>query len=105
MKLMTKELEARFKEVGSQQNVKDPIVIASYFNPAGGGRWFATEYDPKTRNIFGYASIFNDHNNEWGYTNLDELEAFKGPMGLGIERDRFWTEKTMTEAKKQKGVV
>jgi len=28
MKLMTKELEARFREVGSQEEVKDPLIIA-----------------------------------------------------------------------------
>ena len=46
MKLMTKELEKRFKEVGSQENVKDPVIIAKYFNPAGAGTWYATEYNP-----------------------------------------------------------
>ncbi len=34
MKLMTKELEKRFATVGSQKNVKDPIVIARFFNLA-----------------------------------------------------------------------
>lgn len=45
MELMTKELEVRFNEIGSQQFTQAPIVIAKYFNPAGSGTWYATEYD------------------------------------------------------------
>jgi hypothetical protein len=89
---MTKELEKRFAEVGWQRNVKDPVIIAKFFNPQGRGTWYATEYNPKTQTFFGYASIFGDWNDEWGYFSLGELEAYKGPLGLGIERDLYWTE-------------
>jgi hypothetical protein len=93
MKLMTKELEERFEVVGSQEDIKDPLVIAKYFNPTGAGTWYATEYNPKERLFFGYVSIFGDWNDEWGYFSLDELEGFKGQFGLGIERDLFFVEK------------
>ena len=93
MKLITKELEARFEMVGSQEDIKDPLVIAKYFNPTGAGTWYATEYNPKERLFFGYVSIFGDWNDEWGYFSLDELEGFKGQFGLGIERDLFFVEK------------
>ena len=92
MKLMTKELEKRFAQVGSKGNVKDPIVIAKFFYPAGSGTWYATEYHPKDKLFFGYVSIFGDHCDEWGYFSLNELESFKGRFGLGIERDLYWTE-------------
>ena len=97
MKLMTKTLEKRFAEIGSQEAVKDPVVIAKFFNPTGAGTWYATEYDPETRTFFGYASIFGDWNDEWGYFSLDELESYKGPFGLGIERDLYWTERPASQ--------
>lgn len=93
MKLMTKELKERFEMVGSQEDIKDPLVVAKYFNPTGAGTWYATEYNPKERLLFGYVSIFGDWNDEWGYFSLDELEGFKGQFGLGIERDLFFVEK------------
>jgi hypothetical protein len=92
MKLMTKELTERFAQVGSQNNAKDPIVVAHFFNPVGSGDWYMTEYDPKDRLFFGYARIFYDWNDEWGYVSLDELESYNGPWKLGIERDFFWRE-------------
>ena len=33
MKLLTKELLKRFEKVGRQEDAKDPIVIAKFFNP------------------------------------------------------------------------
>ena len=97
MKLLTKEIEKRFKEIGSQDGVKDPIVIVKFFNPTGGGTWWAIEYDPKYRIFFGYASIFGDHNDEWGSFSLIELESFTGKFGLGIERDLHCGEKKISE--------
>jgi len=98
MKLLTKELEKRFKQVGSQEEIKDPIVIAKFFNPTGAGTWYATEYFPDEEMFFGDASIFGDHCDEWGYFSLEELESFKASdMGLGIERDKYCGEKKISE--------
>ena len=101
MKLLTKELEQRFAKIGSQENVKDPLIIAKFFNPAGAGTWYATEYNPQERIFFGYASIFGDWNDEWGYFSLDELQSFKGTFGLGIERDLYFEEKHASQVIKQ----
>ena len=101
MQLLTKELEKRFKKVGSQQEVKDPLVIAKFFNPVGTGTWYATEYEPAEKIFFGYVSLFGDHNDEWGYFSLDELESVKLPLGLSIERDLYTGEKKLSEYKIQ----
>lgn len=89
---MTKKLEERFAKVGSQENEKDPIFIAKFFNPSGAGTWYASEYDPKDRIFFGYVSIFGDECDEWGTFSLDELESVKCPLGLHIERDISFSE-------------
>ena len=97
MKLMTKKLLERFAQVGSQAEERDPLIIAKYFNPCGAGTWYATEYDPKTRIFFGYVSIFGDWNDEWGSFALDELQSYKGPLRIGIERDLYFGEKRASE--------
>ncbi len=105
MKLLTEEIEKRFAEVGHQEDVEDPIVVAKFFNPTGAGTWFATEYDPEERIFFGYVSLFNDHNNEFGTFSLDELESYRGQFGLVIERDMHGSEKTLNEWKEQMSIV
>ena len=97
MKLMNSEIEARFKEVGSQEEVKDPLVIVKFFNPTGAGTWLATEYNPEEKIFFGFVQIFGDHCDEWGSFSLAELEDFKGRFGLGIERDLHIGEVKMSE--------
>lgn len=97
MKLLTDELINRFAKVGRQEEIGDPLVIAKFFNPTGAGTWFATEYDPQSKNFFGYVSIFGDWNDEWGYFSLIELESLRGPFGLGIERDIYFKESKISE--------
>jgi len=97
MQLLTKELLKRFAKVGRQEEIHDPIVIAKFFNPNGAGTWYATEYDPETKEFFGYVSIFGDWNDEWGSFALAELESYRGKFGLGIERDLYFGEKRISE--------
>ena len=58
MKLLTDELIKRFEKVGRQEEVKDPVIIAKFFNPTGAGTWFATEYDPQRKDFFGYVKPY-----------------------------------------------
>ena len=47
----------RFESVGSQEDDKDPIVIAKFFNPTGAGTWLATEYDPNSKESFNFGLL------------------------------------------------
>lgn len=99
MKLLTKQILADFKKQGcTDGKPKDKVkVIAKFFNPTGTGNWYAVEYDEKERLFFGFVSLFNDYNDELGYFSLDELEAYRGPLGLGIERDMHFGDHTLQE--------
>ncbi len=96
MKLMTKELKAKFPKIGSTETKKaDEVkIIANYFDPCGSWTWYATEFDGEDL-FFGYVRGFD---NELGYFSLSELEAVKGPLGIGIERDMHFGEHTLAEA-------
>ncbi len=93
MQLLSDELRQEFAKIGSQENEKNPIVVAKFFNPAGAGTWYAVQYEEANRCFFGFVSIHGDHCDEWGYFSLDELESYRGPFGLGIERDLYFTPK------------
>jgi hypothetical protein len=93
MKLLTKELEARFAEVGRQEDVSDPIVVAKFFHPMSHWTWYATEYDPAERTFFGLVYGFE---REWGSFSLTEMEEVN-VHGLGVERDLYWQEKPVSQ--------
>lgn len=101
MKLVTKELENKMPKINETSNQKDPMVLVHYFNPAGAGNWFGIEYDKDTGIMYGYVSIFGDHNDELGDFSIAELEEFKGMFGLGIERDLHWEARPLSEVKAQ----
>ena len=54
MQLITKEFEALFNDytLYSQDNTKDPLVIAKLF--LGGTTWYLTEYDSNSKRAFCY---------------------------------------------------
>lgn len=101
MKLMPKELEKRFTEVGNQSEKENPLVIAKFFSPVGGATWFSTEYDPETKIAYGYVKDLVPSENgiydEWGYFSITELESLILPFGLKIERDIHFDEITFNE--------
>jgi hypothetical protein len=78
MKLLTKEMEARFAELGDQ-DTPDAIVVAKFFDPVGSWTWYATAYYPEDRLFFG---LVRGLETELGYFSLDELD-----QGDTTERD------------------
>lgn len=97
MRLISTALLKRFAELG-EQDLPDPIVVAHFFDPCGYGNWYATAYHPEENVIFGWAGI-TPGMGEWGYTSIDELQSYKGPLRLGIERDLSWMEKRASQVK------
>lgn len=96
MKLLTKELEKQFQETGCQEKVKDPVVVAKYFNPYGSGTWYATEYNPASKLFFGYVTGLG--HDEWGYFSLKEMESIKvPPFNLPLERDMYFEAQTISK--------
>lgn len=97
MKLITKEFVELMKErpLYSQENEKDPLVVAKFFNPCGSGTWLVTEYDPTDKIAFGYVMGLGD--DELGYISLEEMESVRLPFGLTIERDLHFRPQRLSE--------
>ncbi|MFA5748122.1 MAG: DUF2958 domain-containing protein [Candidatus Absconditabacterales bacterium] len=89
MKLMTKELQKRFEQIGSQKESLNPIVVCKCFCPRNSWTWYAIEFNKENSIFFGY--VIGDYQ-EWGCFSLKELESVQGPYGLKIERDLRFSE-------------
>lgn len=66
-------LSDRFKDHQLDSDVEDPIVLAKLFDFAGSGKWWVTEYDPKTNLGFGYVTGLVE--DEWGYFSINEMKG------------------------------
>ena len=93
MKLMTKEIEGKIPALYSteQSDYKDIRVYAKFFHPASSWTWYALEYDPKDKMFYG---LVNGYVKELGYFSLQELQEVSYPMGIRIERDKYWNDST-----------
>lgn len=95
MELLPEEVQAKLPPLYSQEEKgMDAVAQVKYFTPDSNWTWWATEYDPATKTFFGLVEGFE---REPGYFSLEELEITRGPLGLPIERDLYWTPKPLKE--------
>jgi hypothetical protein len=95
MMMLTKANKKSLPALYSQDGKgKDAIAQVKFFTPDSNLTWYASEYDPESRLFFGLVSGFEK---ELGYFSLDEIETVRGPLGLHIERDRYFRPATLRE--------
>jgi len=71
----------------------DPEPVVKLFMPGTGWTWLFTEVDPENPDIaFGLATD-GIEDPEYGYTSISEITSVKNRMGLGVERDEWFTPK------------
>ena len=74
----------------------DHNPVVKFFNPCGAGTWLISEMD-EDEIMFGLCDP-GQGTPELGYQSFDEIESYRGPFCLGIERDMHWeASKTLTE--------
>ena len=72
------------------------LLRVKLFDPCGSWTWYVQDWDGEDI-CFGWVEGFE---NEWGSFSLCELSEIKGPLGIGIEIDVYFTPvpaKTITE--------
>lgn len=110
MKLLTKEIEAKlppFRNDGESAEVAQ----VKFFCPWGSITWYASEAvavledgtevpltDPRaaSREDVKFFGVVAGDYREYGYFLLSQLDI-RGPMGLTIERDLYWSARPLTE--------
>ncbi len=94
MNLINEKNRERLRQIGSQENTIDHIVVVKIFNPCGSGSWFVTELHEDDI-AFGYVKLLE---NEWGYFSIKELEDLRcPPLNLPLEVDKYCGERTISE--------
>jgi hypothetical protein len=96
MELLSEELRTKLPALYGQENATDAMIYAKFFTPWTGWTWFVTEGSQEDDDFifFGYVVGLEA---EWGYFSLHELESVRGPAGLTIERDLYFTPKRKSE--------
>ena len=102
MMLLTKAIRNKLPKLYSQENTPDPTVRVKFFTPWTNWTWYATEgeavLDENGREVdFRFFGKVHGFEKEWGYFMLNELQTARGPLGLNIERDKWFTPGPISE--------
>jgi hypothetical protein len=103
MKLLTKETRKKLPALYSQEGKgADAVCYVKFFTPDSSWTWYATEgesvIDENGMQVdFKFFGLVDGFEKELGYFCLSELEKARGPLGLKIERDLYWSPKTLRE--------
>lgn len=102
MKLLTQELRKKLPALRSTEQEEDPKVVCKFFTPWSNWTWFVLEGEPDLdengqEEDFRFFGLVHGLEKEFGYFSLNELQGVKGPFGLGIERDLYWTPAPLSE--------
>lgn len=98
MKLITKEIRTKMEANARKTEIEgedDHRPVVKLFNPAGAATWLLTEIEGDI--AFGLCDL-GMGSPELGSVSITELEAVQGPLGIGIERDQYFTaDKTISQ--------
>lgn len=96
MKLLTPEIMKTMPALYATEHLPlaEKIVRAKLFTPWSSWSWYIIECEPDGPIAWGLAV---GHESEFGYIDLSELEAVKGPGGLAVERDIHFDSCTVAE--------
>ncbi len=90
MKLITKEIEKRLPKLYSQEEVSNPKIIVKFFTPWSSWSWYAYEGEKQENGDWLFFGMVHGLEREIGYFSLNELKSLESPMGLKIERDKWF---------------
>ena len=96
MKLLTKSIRTKLEAnaaISERAHLMpgvhiDHQPVVKIFNPAGMATWLLTEIDGDI--AFGLCDL-GMGSPELGSVSISELESIKGPLGIGLERDKYFT--------------
>lgn len=90
MQLMTKAISSAAQKQYPQGNDMDnQKIVAKFFDPCGSWTWYLMNQDPNDPDyLWGIVDGFEI---EIGSFSLSELQSVKGRLGLGIERDLYFS--------------
>jgi len=96
--LLPDEIRAQLPPLysGEEQGLEARALV-KFFTPDSNWTWYASEFDGEDR-FFGLVSGLEV---ELGYFSLSELETVHGPLGLPIERDKFFEPTSLRELQEQ----
>jgi hypothetical protein len=98
-KLLTAEIAEKLPALRSTDGgAAEALVVCKFFTPDSSWTWYVLEGEPEAEGAdWMFFGLVVGHEAEFGYVSLAELATLRGPMGLPVERDCYWTPAPLRE--------
>ncbi len=94
MRLLTEKIKKTLPKLYSQDELGlEATAYLKFFTPDSNWTWYITEFDGDDT-FFGLVDGFEK---ELGYFSLSEIKNARGPFGLKVERDLYFTPTRLKE--------
>jgi hypothetical protein len=103
VKLLTQLIRKRLPPLRSQDGKgEEAFAYAKFFTPDSSWTWYASEgapvLDEKGMEVdYEFFGLVYGLEKELGYFTLKELESVRSPLGLGVERDMFFSSRPLSK--------
>jgi len=99
MLLLTKEIEKKIPPLYSTENTpeREKKIAVKFFNPCGAWTFYAVEGERQDNDFIFFGYVDGVDFPEWGYQSLNEMKSIRLKFGLGIERDRHFNNKRISD--------
>jgi hypothetical protein len=95
MKITADEILSALPAIGSTDGQGgDAVALTKLFTPDSSWTWHLTEASRQGDDVLMFGLV-DGHEKELGYVSLNELISVRGPMGLPIELDLYWSPKKL----------
>jgi len=91
MKIITKAIEKAFEKQGytGNKSMSEIKIVMKLFNPVGGQTWYI--YEKEDEDIYwAFVNLGDPQMAECGRISMSEIMSLRLPMGLKVERDRYF---------------
>ena len=101
MKLLTEGIKNRLHDTPlySQEKVDNPPIIVKFFAPWSNWTWYVLEAELQEGGDWLFYGLVDGFEKELGYFTFNELQLIRGPFGLTIERDLYFSGKHLNDVR------
>jgi len=97
-KLIPQTLLSDVPDLYETEESLNPLCQIKLFTPDEKWIWYVIEIDKENKDYcYGYTVGLES---ELGYFTLSEIEAVRGPLGLAVERDKYFEPTPFSQIKK-----
>jgi len=96
-KLIPQSILSDIPDLYETEGTLDPLCRVKLFTPDANWTWYIIEISKEDKDYcFGYVVGLES---ELGYFTLSEIKSLRGPLGLPVERDEYFTPTPFSKVK------